>query len=720
MTAVGTLGVPTTACPPTVGWASGPLGVVQAAAREIARQTAAQARAVAEFAASRPSSADRQPGERGAMSAARRAARPEVLAEVSEWAAQELVVALSISSRTAENLLIRSLTLAHRLPGTLAALESGLLHVGHLGPLLDHVAPVEDDEKRAAIESELLTWMDRPGRVTTPAQLGDKTRRVVLARDARAAARKLEKALRKRDVHLRPDGDVAGMATLSAYMTLPEAKAVLAVLGAYADSLPDVPGEPVRSRGQKMIDVLLDLVLRRGELDLPAVQVQLLVVAAVPSLLGGDQPVEIGGHVVPAEMARDLLRAVGLLPEPADATTSNAPTTAPTTAPGAPDPGAPDPGAPDPGAPDPGAPDPGAADPGAAPSLSATATGEPPPTRVLTPSEREEIDLLERCWALDARLPEDPAPVPDEVLRAWAEDADAELAAIRAVGLAPPPWFPDLYADLALPPPTDRPAAPVPPADHARPPAPADDGRGTGWWAEADRAVAAAGTALLDLDRALGHAGRLVTTAERADAVDEASCAASPAGRVSATTDALAALHAASVEHRTALAELLFRTAGGGLVDRPRVALVDGLAGTLIALTDTAELTRVATCGRAACRRRPARCTHDLTGRPGLTAPPGSAGYRPRTALDRFVRMRDRRCRFPGCRMPVPAGGELDHDRPHVEGGPTAASNLTGYCTPHHRGKHQAPGWSSALAADGTLTVTTPSGLTAVTEPPPF
>ncbi|TFV67324.1 UNVERIFIED_ORG: HNH endonuclease, partial [Bacillus sp. AZ43] len=76
--------------------AAGPLGAVQATDREIARQTAVRARALAAFAAARPASADRAPGEPGAMSAERRAGRPEVLAGVSEWAAQELVVALSI------------------------------------------------------------------------------------------------------------------------------------------------------------------------------------------------------------------------------------------------------------------------------------------------------------------------------------------------------------------------------------------------------------------------------------------------------------------------------------------------------------------------------------------------------------------------------------------------------------------------------------------------
>src|SRR3954465_3601697 len=37
-----------------------------------------------------------------------------------------------------------------------------------------------------------------------------------------------------------------------------------------------------------------------------------------------------------------------------------------------------------------------------------------------------------------------------------------------------------------------------------------------------------------------------------------------------------------------------------------------------------------------------------------------------------------------------------------------------------HRRNHQAPGWQHALAADGTLTVTTPTGLVARTTPPPY
>src|ERR687889_1292465 len=110
------------AAAPSVGWADGPLGAVQAAAREVSRQTALRARAVAAFAAPRPASTDRAQGERGAMSAERWAARPEVLRAVSEWATPELAIALNLTQPAAEAELERALTLVQRLPGTLGAL----------------------------------------------------------------------------------------------------------------------------------------------------------------------------------------------------------------------------------------------------------------------------------------------------------------------------------------------------------------------------------------------------------------------------------------------------------------------------------------------------------------------------------------------------------------------------------------------------------------------
>src|SRR5689334_353430 len=228
----GTPGEPLAVAPP-VALSSGPLGAVQAADREIARQTALRARAVAEFAASRPGSVDRPQGTRGAMSAERWAARPEVLREVSEWAAPELSVALSITQTAAEMLLEQSLTLAQRLPRVLTALEAGALHAGHLRPLLEQVAPIADARVRAEVEGMLLRWC--AGRVTTPAQLGQKARREVLRRDARAAATRLEQAIAERSVGARP-GEVAGMGVLSAVLTWPEARALDAALEAYAEA----------------------------------------------------------------------------------------------------------------------------------------------------------------------------------------------------------------------------------------------------------------------------------------------------------------------------------------------------------------------------------------------------------------------------------------------------------------------------------------------------
>ncbi|MDP9428953.1 MAG: HNH endonuclease, partial [Actinomycetota bacterium] len=161
-------------------------------------------------------------------------------------------------------------------------------------------------------------------------------------------------------------------------------------------------------------------------------------------------------------------------------------------------------------------------------------------------------------------------------------------------------------------------------------------------------------------------------------------------------------------------------TAGGGLADRPRLVLTDAVTGALLTLTDLPGLRRAGHCGRPGVPppARGLRARPDRPPRPGrpwpqprLPPPSRSGPLRPRP---------DRRCRFPGCRRRIPAAGELDHIRRYPDGDPARRTWPATAPATTHRGKHQAPGWTYRLTPDGTLTVTTPSGLTAVTEAPPY
>ncbi|MGY1666461.1 HNH endonuclease, partial [Geodermatophilus sp. SYSU D00696] len=335
-----------------------------------------------------------------------------------------------------------------------------------------------------------------------------------------------------------------------------------------------------------MADCLLDLVLRPGESGLPPVQVTLTVVAPVGALLGGDQPCEVDGQVVPAELVRALLAALtGQRADASDTDTAAADTTAA----------------------DGEATDTTAADAESAQAASEGAEASNPEAAsgggdFLGWEARQQAEL-EAWWAqMERRVlagefdPDPDDTVPDAVLLRWL-DQDG-----------PPPE--ESPPDQAPPP--DAPADKRPSAHRGDP--------GDGWWARADRAVDHASTALLGLERALGHARRTVATAQRADDADEAAWAAGPAGRVTAASDVLTQLAAATDTARADLAALLAATAGGGLTDRPRIALTDAAGGALLALTDLPALHRAARTGT------------------GLGAPAAAAGYRPSVALDRHVR----------------------------------------------------------------------------------
>jgi hypothetical protein len=87
----------------------------------------------------------------------------------------------------------------------------------------------------------------------------------------------------------------------------------------------------------------------------------------------------------------------------------------------------------------------------------------------------------------------------------------------------------------------------------------------------------------------------------------------------------------------------------------------------------------------------------------------GASTYRPGAELDRYVRARDKTCRFPSCTVPA-VRCDLDHRKAfHTEGGETVGANLDTECRSHHRLKH-VRGWSTAGQPDGGLDWQSPSG----------
>lgn len=105
--------------------------------------------------------------------------------------------------------------------------------------------------------------------------------------------------------------------------------------------------------------------------------------------------------------------------------------------------------------------------------------------------------------------------------------------------------------------------------------------------------------------------------------------------------------------------------------------------------------------------------THPITG-----AVLHTDTYHRTTAIDRYLRARDRRCRWPGCTVPA-IRCEVDHTREHALGGPTHVANLAHLCQRHHTQK-QFTRWSVEQLPGGVLQWTSPTGRTYTDEPLPY
>ena len=95
-----------------------------------------------------------------------------------------------------------------------------------------------------------------------------------------------------------------------------------------------------------------------------------------------------------------------------------------------------------------------------------------------------------------------------------------------------------------------------------------------------------------------------------------------------------------------------------------------------------------------------------------------TAAYRPPPSLRHLIKIRDRRCGYPGCRRPATRCDD-DHTIPHHQGGKTCECNLYPLCRRHHQAK-QAPGWQLEQPEPGLLTWTLPSGRRYATTPEPY
>ncbi len=72
----------------------------------------------------------------------------------------------------------------------------------------------------------------------------------------------------------------------------------------------------------------------------------------------------------------------------------------------------------------------------------------------------------------------------------------------------------------------------------------------------------------------------------------------------------------------------------------------------------------------------------------GLVAWNGITRRRPNLTQRRYLEARNRRCVFPGCRMPA-MDSDIDHTRDFAQGGSTDVTNLGPLCRHHHRLKHE-------------------------------
>jgi hypothetical protein len=155
-----------------------------------------------------------------------------------------------------------------------------------------------------------------------------------------------------------------------------------------------------------------------------------------------------------------------------------------------------------------------------------------------------------------------------------------------------------------------------------------------------------------------------------------------------------------------------------------------GVVGRVTVAMPAADLDRLARPGQRPAGRLPSRLVAagtralararvlaqaDRGAAGGCAHATASAAYRPPPRLREHVIARDQTCRYPFCGQPA-WRGDLDHTHPWEAGGKTCRCNLGGLCRRHHRLKQRA-GWRLIQPQPGTFLWITPAGLTYRVQP---
>jgi hypothetical protein len=92
--------------------------------------------------------------------------------------------------------------------------------------------------------------------------------------------------------------------------------------------------------------------------------------------------------------------------------------------------------------------------------------------------------------------------------------------------------------------------------------------------------------------------------------------------------------------------------------------------------------------------------------------------YQRTAAIDRYLRARDRHCRWPGCTAPA-IRCEVDHNLDYALGGKTHVCNLCHFCQRHHTQK-QFTRWQVRQLPGGVIEFTSPTGRVYTDHPLPY